>query len=136
MVKVTCVPDGVESEQVKLTLLPPCIVQVPAELGVTVTMPLLSTDVPEIGVVHTVLAVNVAVTAAAELKDAIVQVATAPLQTPPLQPVKVEPAVGAAVKVTLDCDAKLAEHVAPQLIPAGALVTVPVPAPALVTVTL
>jgi len=62
-----------------------------------------------------------------------VQVAV-PEQPPPLQPVKVEPATGAAVRVTAVPLANDAEQVVPQLIPVGALVTVPVPAPALVRV--
>src|SRR5207247_5523256 len=53
---------------------------------------------------------------------------------PPLQPVKVEPAAGMALRVTTVPLAKLAEQVAPQLMPAGALVTVPLPVPAGVTV--
>src|SRR3989442_12043643 len=57
-----------------------------------------------------------------------------PLQPPPLQPVKAEPAAGAAVSVTAVPLVKLAEHVAPQVIPAGELVTVPLPVPALLTV--
>ena len=57
-----------------------------------------------------------------------------PEQPPPLQPVKVEPAAGVAVRVTAVPLAKEAEHVAPQAMPAGALVTVPLPAPALLTV--
>src|SRR5438034_110679 len=57
-----------------------------------------------------------------------------PEQPPPLQPEKVEPAVGVAVKVTAVPLANGAEHVAPQAIPAGLLATVPAPAPALVTV--
>jgi hypothetical protein len=55
-----------------------------------------------------------------------------PVQPPPLQPVNVEPAAGVAVKVTAVPLAKAAEQVAPQEMPAGALETVPVPAPALV----
>src|SRR5439155_3628020 len=55
-------------------------------------------------------------------------------QPPPLQPVKVEPAAGAAVSVTAVPLVKLAAQVAPQLIPAGALVMVPLPVPALLTV--
>src|SRR5439155_1364275 len=57
-----------------------------------------------------------------------------PEQPPPLQPLKVEPAAALAVNVTLVPPAKLAVHVAPHVIPAGALVTVPLPVPALLTV--
>src|SRR5207244_3279543 len=57
-----------------------------------------------------------------------------PEQPPPVQPVKVEPAAGVAVNVTAVPLVKLAEHVAPQVIPAGLLVTVPEPVPAAVTV--
>jgi hypothetical protein len=53
---------------------------------------------------------------------------------PLFQPVKVEPAAGVAVKVTSVPLVNAAEQVAPQLMPAGALVTVPVPLPAFVTV--
>ena len=52
-----------------------------------------------------------------------------PEQPPPLQPVKVEPAAGVAVKVAAVPLANAAEHVAPHEIPAGLLVTVPVPVP-------
>ena len=52
----------------------------------------------------------------------------------PLQPVNVEPAAGAAVRVTFAPELKLALHVAPQLMPAGDEVTVPLPVPALPTV--
>ena len=51
-----------------------------------------------------------------------------PEQPLPLQPVKVEPAAGTAVKVTAPF-VNEAEHVAPQEMPAGLLVTVPLPAP-------
>src|SRR5439155_14234150 len=57
-----------------------------------------------------------------------------PEQPPPVQPVKVEPAAGAAVTVTVVPLAKLAEQVAPQVIPTGELVTVPLPVPPGVTV--
>jgi len=50
-----------------------------------------------------------------------------------LQPVKLEPDAGAAVSVTLPFG-MLAVQVVPQLMPAGDDVTVPVPAPALLTV--
>ena len=51
----------------------------------------------------------------------------------PDHPTNVEPAAGVAVKVTLEPLLKLALHVVPQLIPAGLLVTVPLPVPARVT---
>src|SRR5690349_5725175 len=73
---------------------------------------------------------NVAVTAWAALLGAV-QVPV-PVQLPPLQPLKVEPVAGAAVKVTAVPLANAAEQVAPQEMPVGALVTVPVPAPAFV----
>ena len=52
----------------------------------------------------------------------------------PVQPVKVESALGFAFNVTDVPVAKLALHVCPQLIPVGVLVTVPVPLPEVVTV--
>jgi hypothetical protein len=52
----------------------------------------------------------------------------------PVHPVKVEPPLGFAVSVTDVPLAKLALHVSPQLMPAGALVTVPVPLPEFVTI--
>jgi hypothetical protein len=51
----------------------------------------------------------------------------------PLQPVKVEPGSGVAVRVTTVPLPKLAAQAVPQLIPPGP-VTVPEPVPALVTV--
>ena len=60
------------------------------------------------------------------------QVEAVPLHAPP-QPENELPEPGAAVNVTLVPLVKLALHVVPQLMPAGLLVTVPVPD--LVTVT-
>jgi hypothetical protein len=60
------------------------------------------------------------------------QVAT-PVHAPD-QPVKVSLPVGVSFSVTWVLCAKLAEQVAGQVIPAGVLVTVPVPVPAMVTV--
>src|SRR5262245_6833507 len=57
-----------------------------------------------------------------------------PVQPPPLQPVKLEPAAGVAVRVTAVPLANEAEHVAPHVMPAGALVMVPLPAPVLLSV--
>ncbi|HEY3550370.1 MAG TPA: hypothetical protein VGK69_04895, partial [Gaiellaceae bacterium] len=55
-----------------------------------------------------------------------------PVQAPD-QPLKVEPAAGVAVRVTLVPEVKSCEQVEPQLIPAGLDVTVPLPEPALLT---
>jgi hypothetical protein len=75
---------------------------------------------------------NVAVTVWAAL---IVTVhVPVPVQPPPLQPVNVEPAAGVAVKVIAAPVVKDAEHVVPHEMPAGLLVTVPVPVPDLETV--
>ena len=78
------------------------------------------------------MAVNVAVTETS-LVNVTLQVPV-PVQAPD-QPANVEPAFGAAVSVTMVPLVKLALHVAPQSIPAGLLVTVPAPVPALWTVT-
>jgi hypothetical protein len=77
------------------------------------------------------LAVNVAVTEESPVKVTL-QVPV-PVQAPD-HPANVEPAVGAAVSVTMVPLVKFALHVAPQLIPAGLLVIVPAPVPALWTV--
>jgi len=53
----------------------------------------------------------------------------------PDQPVKSAPAAGVAVSVTLVPVLNIAEHVAPQLMPAGALLTVPFPVRLTVKVT-
>ena len=58
--------------------------------------------------------------------------APVPVQAP-LQPVKVEPVPGVAVNVTAVPLVNEAAQVAPQEMPAGAVETVPVPAPAFVT---
>ncbi len=51
----------------------------------------------------------------------------------PLQPVKVEPGLAAAVSATIPPPGYAAVHVPPQSIPAGVLVTVPRPVPVLST---
>jgi len=100
----------------------------PAGELVTVPLPLpdLATVKPNVG------CVKVAVTDVAAL-TVTVQVPV-PAQPPPLQPMKVEPVAAAALNVTDVPFVNAAEHVAPQLMPAGALVTVPLPLPVLVTV--
>ena len=74
---------------------------------------------------------NVAVTARACVIDTV-QVLV-PVQAP-LQPANVDPLAAAAVSVTEAPLVKFAPQVLPQLMPAGEDVTVPVPLPALVTV--
>lgn len=51
----------------------------------------------------------------------------------PLQPPKTWPEFGVAVRLIEEPDAEDIEQVAPQLMPAGELVTVPVPVPPSVT---
>jgi hypothetical protein len=73
---------------------------------------------------------NVAVT---EVADATMMLQVpVPLHAPD-QPANVEPVAGVAVRVTAVPAVKLALHVWPQLIPAGVLLTVPEPVPALTT---
>src|SRR4030095_2026552 len=82
--------------------------------------------------VKLVLAVaKIAVTARAAL--IVTLQAPVPVQAP-LQPAKVEPVAGAAVRLTAAPLVNEAEQVAPQEMPAGVLVTVPLPVPDLVTV--
>jgi hypothetical protein len=75
---------------------------------------------------------NVAVTAGAVESDT--EQVPVPEQPPPLHPEKVEPAAAPPERVTIVPPGKVAEHIDPQLIPAGALMTVPSPVPALATV--
>ncbi|OIQ73948.1 hypothetical protein GALL_444120 [mine drainage metagenome] len=56
-----------------------------------------------------------------------------PEQPPPDQPAKLEPVAAAAVSVTLVPEMKLEVQVLPQLMPAGLLLTVPEPAPLVLT---
>src|SRR5436309_2657833 len=120
-VNVTAVPLAKLAEQLAPQLIP---------AGELVTVPL---PVPALLTVSAKLGrAKVAVTVVAALRVTVQ--APVPEQPPPLQPVKVEPAAGAAVSVTAVPLVKLAAQVAPQVIPAGLLVTVPVPVPALETV--
>jgi hypothetical protein len=122
-VKVTAVPLANVAEQAAPQLMP---------AGALVTVPV---PVPAFATVRVKLFALAAKLATTVVAAAIVSVQVAvPSHGPAPQPVKVEPVAGAAVKVIAVPLAKLAEQVAPQLMPAGALVTVPVPVPALVTV--
>jgi len=120
-VRVTAVPMVNEAEQVAPHEMPEgALVTVPLPVPVLVT--LRAKDCWTKPAVTVVAAVSVTV-----------QVPV-PEQPPPVQPVKVELASGVAAKVTAVPLANAAEHVAPQVMPAGLLVTVPAPAPDLLTV--
>jgi hypothetical protein len=121
-VKVTCVPLANGAAHVAPQLIP---------AGALVTVPVPAPALVNVKVKFVAVTVNVAVTEVAAVT--VTTHVPVPEHGAP-QPVNVEPVAGAAVKVTCVPLAKLPEHVAPQLIPAGALVTVPVPVPALVTV--
>jgi hypothetical protein len=79
-----------------------------------------------------VIKVKVAVTEISEVR--FTWHVPVPLQPPPDQPAKVDPEAGVAVRVTWVPVANCAEQVVPQSIPAGLLVTVPLPLAAGVTV--
>lgn len=127
LVSVTTVPTAKSAVQV---------VVVPLDVHES-PVGLLTTEEPkggscsEIVTVRTAAAAKVAET---EVFKVIVTVQVpVPPQAPP-QPVKSELAPGLAVRVTTVPSAKVAAQVAGQLIPAGELVTVPLPVPAVVTV--
>jgi hypothetical protein len=119
-VSVTDAPPLKDAEQVEPQLIP---------AGELVTVP----DPAPAGVTVSVCgtAANVAVTLRAAVM-LTVQVVVLPVQSPD-QLVNVDPAPGAAVRVTDVPLLKDAEHVEPQLIPAGELVTEPEPVPASAT---
>lgn len=102
---------------------------IPAGVLLTVPVPV-PPNVTATGNVETAAVSKVAVTEA--VAEAIMLQVPVPEQAPD-QPVNVEPVAGVAVKVIAVPAAKLALHVDPQLMPAGALVTVPDPVPAATT---
>jgi hypothetical protein len=116
---VTTLPEAKGAEQVAPQL-------IPAGLEVTVPVP-----VPVFATVRVWAKPKVAVTDLAALR--VTEQAPVPAQAP-LHPVKTEPAAAVLLRVTTVPDAKGAEQVAPQLMPAGVEVTVPVPVPAFTTV--
>ena len=77
--------------------------------------------------------VNVAVTVTGVLPVNVQ--GSVPVHPPPLQPLKTDPAAGAALSVIIVPAGYVAEHAAPQLIPVGLLLTVPAPVPTSLTVT-
>lgn len=62
------------------------------------------------------------------------QVGEVPAQPPPLQPPNVEGGLGLAASVTVVLSGKSNAQVGPQLMPGGELVTVPVPVPPRLTI--
>ena len=121
-VSVTTVPSLNEAAQVAPQLIP---------AGELVTDPEPDPVFETVNVcVGTVL--NVAVTDRAWL--IVTWHCPVPEQPSPLQPANTEPSAAVAVKVTTVPLVYCAEHVAPQLMPAGELATVPEPEPAFVTV--
>jgi len=114
----TCVPEAKVAAQVCGQLIPSgALVTVPVPVSFTANW--------------TWALANEAVT---ELPAFIVtmQVVVAPLQLP-AHPVKEEVVAAVSVRATCAPDLKFAVHVCGQLMPAGTLVTVPVPAPASAT---
>lgn len=98
--------------------------------GVVVTVEELPCPIPIVTGLLPLLKVAVTAVAAVTVTTQV----PVPVQPPPPQPAKVDPVAADAVSVTCAPLAKFAEHVVGQLIPAGALVTVPVPVPASATV--
>lgn len=100
----------------------------PAGLLLTVPLPVPAFCTMSCAVVGTGAAlVKVAVTV---VEAATVRAQVAVPEQPPDQPEKVDPVAGAAVRVRAVPPLKSALQAAPQLMPAGLLVTVPEPVPA------
>jgi hypothetical protein len=118
-VRVTVVPVVKVNEQVAPQLIP---------AGLLVTVP-----VPVPAFVTARLKVCTLKVAATLFAASIVTRQVPVPEQAPLQPAKMAPAEGAAVNVTEAPEPNEAEQVAPQSIPAGEEVTVPVPVPVLVT---
>jgi len=112
-VRTTEPPDGKVAEHVVPHVMP---------AGALVTLPLPSPART------TVTATGAGANAAPTVVAVAIATVHAPVpEQPPDQPVKIAPAAGVAVSVTLVPVLNVAEHVAPQMIPAGALLTVPLP---------
>ena len=102
---------------------------IPTGLLVTVPLPLPAFVTVR---VYTYTCVKLALTACAAL--IVTTQVPVPLHPAPLHPLNVDPLADVAVKVTCVPPANEALHVAPQSMPAGLLVTVPLPVPVFVTV--
>src|SRR5262245_23485840 len=119
--RVTTVPLLNEAEQVAPQLIP-----AGSEVTVPRPVPVLVTERVNL------CRADVAVTVVSAFK-VTVQVVLVP-EHPPLHPVKVDPVVGVAASVTNVPLSREAEQVAPQSIPEGSDVTVPLPVPPVLTV--
>ena len=123
-VNVTCVPLAKLPEHPSGQLIPcGALVTFPLPVPASVTVNKKFVEVPAVKFATTVVAAVIVT----------VQVPV-PSHGPAPQPANVPPFVGAAVKVTAVPLAKFAVHADGHEIPAGALVTVPVPVPPSVTV--
>jgi hypothetical protein len=122
---------GVPMVKVPVSELQPALQLMPPGELVTVPVPVPAFVNVRTAVVGATM-LNVAVTVT--LLTTVTVHGAVPLQPPPLQPAKVEPAAGAAVNVTVVPTGYVSLQSVPQLIPAGELLTVPDPAPSFVTV--
>jgi hypothetical protein len=113
--RVTTVPALNPFEQLVPQLIP---------AGALVRVPV---PVPDLLTVNVNVGRNVAETATSEVKVTVQE--PVPEQAAPLQPANTDPGAATAVRAIAVPEPKLALHVAPQLTPAGELVTVPEPAP-------
>jgi hypothetical protein len=124
-VNITCVPDWKLALQMDPQLIPDGSL-----VTVLEPVPVDATERLKLGI-----AVKVAVTLSAALIVTMQELV--PLHPAPDQPAKVDPAAAEAVRVTDELKTNGAAHcLAPQLIPAGVLVTTPLPVPFSATVKL
>jgi len=126
-------PAAALADNVTLVPLAKLTLQVPGQLIPLGTLATVPEPLPAIVTDNgtDIVALKVAVTDCAAL------IVTAQLPVPvqaPLHPAKVEPAAALAARVTTAALAKFALQVPGQLMPAGVLVTFPLPVPAAVTV--
>src|SRR5262245_9594684 len=123
-----------------------CLRVTPSTLNSTLATPTLSladaaraTDVrrtvlPRAGAVRTTVGGVLSRNVAMQVIAAVTGTTPSTHSALPLQPVNAEPAAATALSVTRVPPAYGSEQSVPQMMPAGALVTVPLPLPALVTV--
>ena len=113
--RLTTAPDPNVAEQLVPQLIP---------TGVLDTVPV---PVPDLLTFSVNVGTNVAETATSEVNVTVHE--PVPEQTEPLQPANTDPDAATGVKVTAVPELKAAAQDAPQLMPTGALVMVPAPAP-------